>query len=94
MDISYTPIADAITALNALHLAAAAHLVALVKPTFELARDRVVLDRHDVETAINAAARGVERAGWRCEATTLPAATGRHGAIEAFILATRGPPRL
>lgn len=89
MDLSYTSIADAITALDALQGADASRLVALVKPTFELARSRVVLDRQGVEAAIDTAVRSVEDAGWHCEAITLPATTGRRGAIEAFIVATR-----
>jgi 23S rRNA (cytidine1920-2'-O)/16S rRNA (cytidine1409-2'-O)-methyltransferase len=89
MDLSYTKIADAVTALDALRIARTARLLALVKPTFELARTTVVLDRHGVAAAIEAAVRSVEHAGWHGEAITLPAITGRHGAIEAFIVATR-----
>jgi 23S rRNA (cytidine1920-2'-O)/16S rRNA (cytidine1409-2'-O)-methyltransferase len=92
MDLSYTSITQAIAAVDALRVAATARLVALVEPTFELSRGRVVLDRQGVEAAIDAAARSVENSGWYCEAITLPAATGRRGAIEAFISAARSSP--
>ena len=60
----------------------------LVKPTFELAAGTVVLDRPRVEAAIAMACGAIEAAGWRCDAITLPRASGRHGAIEAFVLAS------
>jgi 23S rRNA (cytidine1920-2'-O)/16S rRNA (cytidine1409-2'-O)-methyltransferase len=89
VDLSYTPIAEAIGALDRLRFTPGARLVTLVKPTFELAAARVVVDRHGVETAIAVASRSIDDAGWTCAATTLPTLTGRNGAVEAFILATR-----
>jgi 23S rRNA (cytidine1920-2'-O)/16S rRNA (cytidine1409-2'-O)-methyltransferase len=91
VDLTYTPLAKAIGGLDALTLASPARLLALVKPTFELAAPRLVVDRRSVDTAIASAIRSIDRGGWIGEATTLPAATGRNGAIEAFILATRSP---
>jgi 23S rRNA (cytidine1920-2'-O)/16S rRNA (cytidine1409-2'-O)-methyltransferase len=89
MDLSYTSIAAAVGPLGGLRLAAGARLVALVKPTFELAAARVVLDRARVESAIALASTAIESSGWRCDAITLPRASGREGAIEALVLATR-----
>ena len=81
MDLSYTSIAAAVRPLGALHLATGARLIALVKPTFELAAGTVVLDRPRVEAAIAMACGAIEAAGWRCDAITLPsrqvAATAR-----------------
>jgi len=91
MDLSYTSIADAIRPLDGLRLAAGARLVALVKPTFELAAATVVLDRARVDAAIALASKAIEAAGWRCDAITIPRASGRHGAIEAFVLAIHDP---
>jgi 23S rRNA (cytidine1920-2'-O)/16S rRNA (cytidine1409-2'-O)-methyltransferase len=90
MDLSYTSIAAAIESLDALRLAVGARLIALVKPTFELSAGRVVLDRARVDAAIALASEAIEAAGWRCDAITLPRASGRHGAVEAFVLAS-GP---
>jgi 23S rRNA (cytidine1920-2'-O)/16S rRNA (cytidine1409-2'-O)-methyltransferase len=92
VDLSYTSIADAITSFEQLRLAPNARLVALVKPTFELAAAEVVVDAGRVTAAITSAIDSVERAGWHTIATTLPQPTGRQGAIEAFLLAARTPP--
>jgi len=92
MDLSYTSIASAIGSLDALRLAVGARLVALVKPTFELAAGSLVSDRADVDAAIALAGAAMEAAGWRCDAITVPRASGRHGAIEAFVLASRSSP--
>ena len=75
MDRSYTSIADGITALDALQVARTARLVALVKPTSELARSRVVVDRQGVATAIAAAIRSVGNARWYCRSDHL---AGQH----------------
>ena len=89
VDVSYTSIASAIGGLDALAFSPDARLVALVKPTFELRAGSLVTDRVLVELAIRRAIDAVERKHWACEATTLPTVTGRHGAVEAFLLATR-----
>ena len=91
VDLSYTSVAEAVGTLDGLRYAPAARLIALVKPTFELAAARVVVDRDGVEAAVRAAVRSIDGAGWTCAATTLPSVTGRHGAVEAFVLATRAP---
>jgi 23S rRNA (cytidine1920-2'-O)/16S rRNA (cytidine1409-2'-O)-methyltransferase len=98
VDLSYTSIAEAVGSLHGLRYAPHARLIALVKPTFELAAGHVVLDRDGVRNAVAAAVRSLDNAGWTCQATTLPTVTGRHGAIEVFVLAARAcggspPPR-
>ena len=92
VDLSYTSIAEAIISLEQLQIAHDAQLVALVKPTFELAAATVVVDPGRVTAAITSAINSVERTGWRTVATTLPHPTGRRGAIEAFLLAARTSP--
>ena len=92
VDLSYTSIAEAITSVDQLRLAQHARLLALVKPTFELSAAEVIVEPGRVTTAIASAIGSVERTGWRTTATTLPQPTGRHGAIEAFLLATRTSP--
>jgi 23S rRNA (cytidine1920-2'-O)/16S rRNA (cytidine1409-2'-O)-methyltransferase len=93
MDLSYLAIRDAVPQLASLDLEPHADLVVLVKPTFELRRATLARSESDVENAIEHAARGITRSGWhvigRCDAPT----TGRHGAREAFLHATRDQPR-
>jgi 23S rRNA (cytidine1920-2'-O)/16S rRNA (cytidine1409-2'-O)-methyltransferase len=89
LDLSYLPVAEAIGDLDGLRYAPAAALVALVKPTFELRAGALVTDPAAVRAAIRRAGAAIGRAGWRVEAATLPAVTGRGGAVEAFVLARR-----
>jgi 23S rRNA (cytidine1920-2'-O)/16S rRNA (cytidine1409-2'-O)-methyltransferase len=89
IDVSYTSIASALDGLRTLAFAPDARLVALVKPTFELRAGRLVTDRRFVETAIRRAIHDLDATDWTTDATTLPTVTGRHGAIEAFVVASR-----
>lgn len=89
MDLSYLSVAGAVGALDRLRLAAGALLIALVKPTFELRSPTLVTDPVAVRRAITQATTGIESAGWRALACTLPRQTGAHGAIEAFVFAGR-----
>lgn len=89
IDLSYLSVADAVSFLGGLRLAPQARLVALVKPTFELKASRLVLDDQAVRDAVRRAVEGIEAAGWRATACTIPKETGARGAIEAFVLAER-----
>jgi 23S rRNA (cytidine1920-2'-O)/16S rRNA (cytidine1409-2'-O)-methyltransferase len=89
IDLSYLALTDAVPQLERLEIDRSADLVALVKPTFELHRSRLVSSHHDVVDAVERATAGVIAAGWRVVATCDAPATGRRGAREAFIHARR-----
>ena len=89
IDVSYLALADAVPQLEPLTVDADADLVVLVKPTFELRRPRVAASDHDVAAAVARAGHAITRSGWTINATCNAPATGRGGAREAFIHATR-----
>jgi 23S rRNA (cytidine1920-2'-O)/16S rRNA (cytidine1409-2'-O)-methyltransferase len=89
LDLSYLAVAVAAPALHRLRLAPDATLLALVKPTFELRAATLVTAGAAVRSAVEHAVQGVERAGWRALACTIPAVTGAGGAVEVFLLARR-----
>jgi 23S rRNA (cytidine1920-2'-O)/16S rRNA (cytidine1409-2'-O)-methyltransferase len=89
IDVSYLPVADAVSSLRRLRLAPQAGLVALIKPTFELRASTLITDARAVHHAIRIAIAAIDATGWRAEACTTPAVTGAGGAIEAFVLAHR-----
>lgn len=89
MDLSYLPVADAVRLIGHLRYVPGAFLAALVKPTFELRRGSLVTDSESVREAIRTAGAAIDASGWRTYAVTIPAVTGAHGAIEAFVLAQR-----
>jgi predicted rRNA methylase YqxC with S4 and FtsJ domains len=89
MDLSYLAISDAVSQLDNVLLDGRADLVALIKPTFELRRPTVAASDDDISEAIARAARAITDNAWqvlgRCDAPV----TGRRGAREAFLYATR-----
>lgn len=89
IDLSYLAVADAVPQLEALHIAADADLLALVKPTFELRRGRPPLGRRELETALRAATDAVDAGSWVVAATSESAATGARGTTEFFVHARR-----
>jgi 23S rRNA (cytidine1920-2'-O)/16S rRNA (cytidine1409-2'-O)-methyltransferase len=91
MDLSYLALADAVPQLERLDLHAAADLVGLVKPTFELHRATVAKAHADVVQAVQLATEGIHRAGWTVVRTCDAPATGERGAREAFVHARRRP---
>ncbi len=89
-DLSYVSLTDAIPQLNGrVRFAAAAELVALVKPQFEL-RAAAPPRARDVEAAFEAAAAGIGRAGWRVVAGGRSPIRGAGGSEELFLHARRG----
>lgn len=89
LDLSYLSLADGLPQLD-LDLAAAADLVALVKPMFELHLAALPDDqRAALPAAIDAAAAGAVAAGWTVVASCESPVLGRNGAVEGFIHATR-----
>ena len=89
MDLSYVALADAVPQLAALRVAPGAHLIALVKPMYELGlpappqADRVLQD------AVAHAARGMAQSGWTVCSSIPSPVTGSRGAVEFFLHARR-----
>lgn len=89
MDLSYLALADAIPQLESLRISAAADLVVLVKPTFELKRAGLAATADDLTEATERLWWAGQSSGWRPVATCAAPRTGRRGAIESFIHARR-----
>ncbi len=89
MDLSYLALHDAVPQLDRLDLSEDADLVVLVKPTFELGRAALAASDRDVAAAIARAADGITTAGWSVAGQCAAPRTGRRGAREAFLHATR-----
>lgn len=85
MDLSYLSVAGAIGQLDRALLAPGAHLIALVKPTFELHAAALVVRPEQVATAADVAARALETHGWRVRGQLRTPIPGAKGAIEVFI---------
>jgi len=89
LDLGYLPLAKALPQTEKLHVHSDAHLVALVKPTFELERAELATSDEDIDLAVNIVADALQRLGW-IGATSFPAPTlGRGGAREVFLHARR-----
>jgi hypothetical protein len=56
---------------------------------FELALGELPASDEEAASAVDIAARGIEAAGWRVRETFPSAVTGRRGATEYFVHATR-----
>lgn len=91
MDLSYLAIADAVGQLDSTLLAPDAHLLALVKPTFELRAGTLAASAADVAAAVSRATDGVERHGWAIRTVVPASVRGAKGAVEVFLHATRSP---
>ena len=93
MDLSYLALADALPELDQRLLAPRAHLVALVKPTYELHAGGLAAKPHHVEAAVASAAKAMHQEGWRVQGRVSSSVTGSQGAVEVFLhaIATREP---
>jgi 23S rRNA (cytidine1920-2'-O)/16S rRNA (cytidine1409-2'-O)-methyltransferase len=89
-DLSYLSLADALPQLTGVPFTQAAHLVGLVKPMFELHRDRPPVDHAILRAAVETAQRGAVAAGWRNVGWMASPVDGARGARESFIHAVRG----
>jgi 23S rRNA (cytidine1920-2'-O)/16S rRNA (cytidine1409-2'-O)-methyltransferase len=89
MDLSYLALTNAVPQLEQVSIDKNADLVALVKPMFELGLDRPPSDESLLIEAVQAAALGIERAGWRGAGKMNSPILGTHGAIEFFLHARR-----
>jgi 23S rRNA (cytidine1920-2'-O)/16S rRNA (cytidine1409-2'-O)-methyltransferase len=88
LDLSYLALADAIPQLASLQVSARAHLMALVKPTFELRASSLLSDEDAIGKAVAAAVAAAETSGWSVDPRTV-AVAGGGGAAEVFICGTR-----
>lgn len=91
VDLSNLALARAVLQLDHGILAAGAHLVALVKPMFELGLPSLPTSPADLEEAVERAASGVEHAGWQVLDRMRSPVLGANGAIEFFLHAGRVP---
>ena len=89
VDLSYLSLAAAIPQLSGrVRLASACDLVALVKPQFELGLAQPL---RTTSEAVRRATKAIEAAGWCVVAAIDSPLTGRRGAVEALVHATRVP---
>ena len=85
MDLSYLALVDALPQLRQELLGPGAHLLALVKPTYELHAGALVVDPGAVGSAVAAVRRAMEGLGWSVEAEVPSTIAGAHGAVEVFL---------
>lgn len=89
-DLSYIALAQAIAQLNGrVRIARDADLIGLVKPQFELGWPAAPTAPDDLAAAVDAAARGIGRAGWRVRGTRTSPVRGSRGAVEFLLHAVR-----
>ena len=89
LDFSYLSLAEAVPQLEAVQIAEAAELVALVKPQFELRLSEPPVDARTREEALSAAREAIRRARWSVDAWIESPVRGSGGALEYFIYARR-----
>ena len=89
IDVGYLPLSQAIPQIERLRISADAHLVALVKPTFELRRAKLAASDHDVDAATALALGALQGHGWKLLGSCPAPTTGRGGAREVFLHAHR-----
>jgi 23S rRNA (cytidine1920-2'-O)/16S rRNA (cytidine1409-2'-O)-methyltransferase len=87
IDVSYLALAAAVPQLARVELAAAAELVALVKPQFELGLARPPADGARLAEAVDRATAGMEAAGWEVRGRVESPVRGARGAVEFFVYA-------
>jgi len=92
VDLSYLALARAASQIEAVNIAAAADLVALVKPMYELGLARLPADPDQRAKAVELAAAALEETGWRSPRSIECPVPGRRGAIEFLIHLHRGRP--
>jgi 23S rRNA (cytidine1920-2'-O)/16S rRNA (cytidine1409-2'-O)-methyltransferase len=85
MDLSYLAIADAIGQVDRQLVVAAAQLIALVKPTFELRAAALADQPRQVTAAVQAAAHALANHGWQVLGQQPSPILGAGGAVEIFL---------
>jgi 23S rRNA (cytidine1920-2'-O)/16S rRNA (cytidine1409-2'-O)-methyltransferase len=87
LDLSYLAVADALPQLDRALLAPEAHLVALVKPTYELHSAALAADQARVDQAVGVATHAMRLEGWDVSSTVPSSVRGARGAVEVFVSA-------
>jgi len=85
VDLSYLALADAAPQLEAVHVAADAEAVAVVKPMFELGLPAPPADPSERVKAVELAAAAFEAQGWEAAGAVESPVTGRRGAVEHLL---------
>ena len=85
IDLSYIALADALPQIDAEMFAPGAHVLALVKPTYELRAATLVTHTTAVRDAVNAVIQAITRLGWSVAGTAPCAVGGSRGAVEVFV---------
>jgi 23S rRNA (cytidine1920-2'-O)/16S rRNA (cytidine1409-2'-O)-methyltransferase len=89
MDLSYLAVANAIGQIDGHLLAASAHLIALIKPTFELHTASLADQPEQVSAAVQAAARALRHHEWEILGQARSPILGSKGAVEMLLHARR-----
>jgi 23S rRNA (cytidine1920-2'-O)/16S rRNA (cytidine1409-2'-O)-methyltransferase len=89
MDLSYLAVSEAAPQVDRLRLSPGAHLIALVKPTFELRASHLAVQPEQVVAAADAAERALDGAGWYIAGRVQSPVRGTHGAVEVLLHAQR-----
>ena len=89
MDLSYLSVAAAVPQLDRVEIAPGADLVALVKPQFELGRERPPMEPALLAEALRRASAGIREAGWGIVASVESPVRGARGSTEFLVHATR-----
>lgn len=90
VDLSYLSLARAAPQIEAVAIAGAAELLALVKPMYELGLAGPPADPDQRAKAVEMAAAAFERTGWRSPRSIQCPVPGRRGAIEYLLHLRRG----
>jgi 23S rRNA (cytidine1920-2'-O)/16S rRNA (cytidine1409-2'-O)-methyltransferase len=91
IDLSYLSLAAAVPQLDHLDLVAEAHLIALVKPTFELQSGQLAAAPDQVSAAVTKASRALRDARWAPAGQAASPVLGSRGAVEVLLHARRRP---
>jgi 23S rRNA (cytidine1920-2'-O)/16S rRNA (cytidine1409-2'-O)-methyltransferase len=89
IDLSYLALVDAVPQLEVLAFTQRAHLIALVKPMYELRLPSPPPAHDALEEAVRRATSGIERSNWTVTGYIRSPVLGRHGAVEFFVCAER-----
>ena len=89
LDLSYLPIAEAVPQLERLSIAAAADLIALVKPMFELRADSPPVEPAWLMDALRRAREGIESRAWDVSEWIESPIPGARGSVEFLLHARR-----
>jgi 23S rRNA (cytidine1920-2'-O)/16S rRNA (cytidine1409-2'-O)-methyltransferase len=87
MDLSYLSLADAVPQLDRIAVAPGGHLLALVKPQFELRLPEPPEDPSALADALRRAESAIEDGGWALLGSCRSPVRGARGSVEFFVFA-------